>query len=337
MKEAMLYEKSDNNMVHCYLCSHHCRIAPGKRGLCGVRENFKGTLKSLVYAEPIAIAVDPIEKKPLYHFLPASKSYSLATKGCNFRCGFCQNWQISQNPDSIAPFSSKKIFPQDIIEEAKKNNCASISYTYTEPTIFFEYAYDIACLAKKEGLKNIFVTNGYMTKETLEIIEPYLDAANVDLKSFNEEFYLKNCGGHLKPVLDSIKLMHKLNIWIEITTLVIPGQNDSEGELKNIAEFITGISKEIPWHISRFHPDYKFSNYNHTPYEILKKAKSIAESAGLKYIYLGNVSDGTDTICFNCGKVLIKRDYFNVEKNNVRDNKCLFCQESIAGVFINPN
>ncbi|MBP7087779.1 MAG: AmmeMemoRadiSam system radical SAM enzyme [Candidatus Omnitrophica bacterium] len=334
MKEAVLYEKLDNNKVHCYLCSHHCRILPGKRGLCGVRENFQGTLKSLVYAEPIALAVDPIEKKPLYHFLPATKSYSLATKGCNFKCGFCQNWQISQNPDSIISFSSKKILPQDIVEEAKKSNCASISYTYTEPTIFFEYAYDISCLAKKEGLKNIFVTNGYMTKEALETISPYLDAANVDLKSFSEDFYLKNCGGGLKPVLNSIKLMHKLNIWVEITTLVIPDQNDSEKELRDIAEFIASISKEIPWHISRFHPDYKFINYNHTPYEVLTKAKNIAKSCGLKYVYLGNVSDGTDTICPNCGKILIKRDYFNIWENNIKNNRCLFCQENIAGVFI---
>ncbi len=287
MKEAMLYEKLSEKKLQCNLCAHHCKISPGRTGFCGVRQNQEGVLYSLVYAKAIAAGVDPIEKKPLYHFHPGSKAYSIATVGCNFRCGFCQNWQISQHPEGLA--DSCDFPPEEVVAKAKEAGCLSIAYTYSEPTIFFEYAYDTAKLAKARGLYNVFVTNGYMASEAISLIRPYLDAANIDLKSFSEEFYRKICGAHLEPVLDSIRLMKEAGIWIEITTLVIPGKNDSPKELKNLAAFIAGVSKDIPWHISRFHPDYKFLDYPPTSIEILEEAQEIGKKAGLKHIYLGNV------------------------------------------------
>jgi len=290
-QEAMFYNKVEGKEAQCYLCAHNCKIALGQFGFCGVRQNIQGVLNTLVYAEVIAANVDPIEKKPLYHFLPGSMSFSIATKGCNFRCGFCQNWQISQASGQNKAREVYKMIPERIVEEAKKNHCQSISYTYTEPTIFFEYAYDIAKVAKQAGLKNIFVTNGYMSKEALETISPYLDAANIDLKSFREKFYVENCKGHLQPVLDSIKLAKKLGVWIEITTLIIPGHNDSASELSDIAGFIASVGKDIPWHISRFHPDYHFLSEKMTPIETLKKAEDLGKKAGLDYVYLGNVKD----------------------------------------------
>ena len=291
MQEAMFYNKAKGKEAQCYLCAHNCKIALGQFGFCGVRQNIQGVLNTLVYAQVIAANVDPIEKKPLYHFLPGSMSFSIATKGCNFRCGFCQNWQISQASGQNKAREVYKMIPERIVEEAKKNHCQSISYTYTEPTIFFEYAYDIAKVAKQAGLKNIFVTNGYMSREALETISPYLDAANIDLKSFREKFYVENCKGHLQPVLDSIKLAKKLGVWIEITTLIIPGYNDSVSELSDIAGFIASVGKDIPWHISRFHPDYHFLSEKMTPIETLKKAEDLGKKAGLDYVYLGNVKD----------------------------------------------
>jgi pyruvate formate lyase activating enzyme len=333
MKEAMFYEKLDNDFVRCYLCAHQCKIAPLKFGLCGVRQNRKGSLFSLVYGKAIASNVDSIEKKPLYHFLPGTTSYSIATIGCNFKCGFCQNWQISQSSRKDSDFNGYELKPQEVVSNTKKYGCRSISYTYTEPTIFFEYAYDTAKLAKREGIYNNFVTNGYMRREALEAISPYLDAANVDLKSFREDFYRKICRGHLEPVLDSIKLMKKLNIWVEVTTLIVPGQNDSEEELNNIAKFIATTGKEIPWHISRFYPNYQFRNYLPTSIDILRKARQIGKSYGLRYIYLGNVLEGSDTYCYNCGKLLIKRAYLAVEENNLENNKCSFCGAIVDGIF----
>ncbi|MCK4519597.1 MAG: AmmeMemoRadiSam system radical SAM enzyme [Candidatus Omnitrophica bacterium] len=289
IKEAMFYEKLKEDIVCCYLCAHRCKIAPDKFGRCGVRQNIRGNLNTLVYAEAIASNLDPIEKKPLYHFLPGSVSFSIATIGCNFRCGFCQNWQISQVSKRDKYWQGRELMPAKVVEEAKRNHCKSISYTYTEPTVFFEYAYDTAKLAKQAGLKNVFVTNGYMSREALEAINPYLDAANIDLKSFREEFYLKNCKAHLQPVLETIKLAKSLNIWIEITTLIIPGENDSSSELADIARFIADVGKDIPWHISRFHPDYRFLNHKPTPIETLKKAEELGRKAGLRYVYIGNI------------------------------------------------
>jgi len=334
-KEAMLYEKLDNKSVHCYLCAHHCKIANSKFGICGVRQNIDGKLYTLVYAQAIASDIDPIEKKPLYHFLPGTTSYSIATIGCNFKCSFCQNWQISQasikNSNILTGY---ELMPDQIVKQAKKNNCLSISYTYTEPTIFFEYAYDTAKLAKEAGLYNIFVTNGYMTKQALDAIRSYLDAANVDLKSFRDDYYKKNCKAHLQPVLDFIKYMKELNIWIEVTTLIIPGENDSEEELNEIAKFIAQIGKEIPWHISRFRPDYQFTDRPPTSIDTLRKAREIGKSHGLRYIYLGNVLEDSDTYCYNCNNLLIKRSYFHAEQNSIKDNKCPSCRTEIGGVWI---
>ncbi len=334
-KEALLYEKLENKFVHCYLCNHHCRIAENKFGFCGVRENIDGILYTYVYAKPIAMHIDPIEKKPLYHFFPGSFSFSVATIGCNFRCGFCQNWEISQSSirDGFEA-GGEEFLPEDIVKEALKNKCQSISYTYTEPTIFFEYAFDTAKLAKEKGLYSNFVTNGYMTKEALQMIRPYLDAANVDLKFSKDSSYKKICAGSLEPVLDSIRLMHELGTWVEITTLVVPGENDSEEELTDIAKFIARVDKDIPWHVSRFHPDYKFTDSKPTPEATLKKAQKIGEEAGLKYIYLGNVSGfGNDTYCPHCKKLLIKREIFNLLENKIEQGKCVYCGEIIAGIF----
>ena len=338
MKEALLYEKLDKKLAHCYLCSHHCKIANHKFGFCGVRENKEGVLYTHAYGNVVAANVDPIEKKPLYHFLPGSKSFSVAAAGCNFRCGFCQNWEISQFfSGGGIELSQEEFLPSEIAREAVSNGCKSVAYTYTEPTIFFEYAYETARLARENGLYNIFVTNGYMTKECIAMIRPYLDAANIDLKFFNDASYRKNCAGRLKPVMDSIRLMKELGIWVEVTTLVIPGQNDSEEELGGIAGFIAGIDKSMPWHISRFHPDYKFRKYGLTPDETLERARACGLKAGLDFIYIGNVSGwGNDTHCPGCGKPLIKREYFNILEYNIRGSQCAHCRAEVPGKFEVP-
>lgn len=333
-KEGLLWERIDGGKVHCYLCAHDCRIAEAKYGVCGVRQNTGGILYTLSYGELVASHVDPIEKKPLYHFLPGSRSYSIATIGCNFKCGFCQNWQISQvSAAGNHLASSCKMLPEQIIEAAIINDCASISYTYTEPTIFFEYAFDTCLLAKKAGLANVFVTNGYLTRQALEMVSPYLNAANVDLKSFNEEFYHKNCKGHLQPVLDTIAAMKELGIWLEVTTLLIPGENDSSEELNEIANFLAGIDINIPWHISRFHPTYHFTDHESTPVDTLRRAREIGYRRGLRYIYLGNVPEGGNTYCPHCQKLVMERKYMGVEKQYVKDGCCLACNEALPGVW----
>lgn len=333
IKEAVLYEKLGDGKVHCFLCSHHCKIAPGQFGICSVRQNKDGVLWTLVYGEVIAEHIDPIEKKPLYHFLPGSTSYSIATMGCNFKCAFCQNWQISQVSKKSGNVRGEETSPEDIVRIAKKEGCKSISDTYTEPTIFFEYAYDIAKLAKKEGLFNNFVTNGYMTKEAIDMIKPYLDASNVDLKFFDDDSYKRICNGRLQPVLDSIRHMHDIGIWVEVTTLVVPGQNDSIEQLKGIAEFIADINEDIPWHISRFHPDYESLNIEPTPIETLLNAKAIGETAGLRYVYLGNTLEGNNTYCPDCKNLLVEREMFSVIQNNIKNSKCPKCGSEIKGKF----
>jgi len=335
LKEAMLYRSLDGQRLVCDLCNHRCEIVPGKFGICGVRQNIEGKLFSHVYGELIAAHVDPIEKKPLYHYLPGSTAFSVATIGCNFRCPFCQNWQISQKSKQKGDAGSSESFsPAEVVRAAKNQGCQSISYTYTEPTVFFEFALDTAKLAKKEGLGNSFVTNGYMTPEALETINPYLDACNVDLKSFSDRFYQEMCKAHLEPVCTSIRLMKTLGIWVEITTLIIPGQNDSDEELTEIARFIVDVDPDIPWHISRFHPDYNFTETSATPVETLRKAYSIGKKAGLRYIYIGNVlGESEDTRCPNCGQPLIQRTGFYIKKNKIVDEKCSLCGYPIAGVF----
>jgi pyruvate formate lyase activating enzyme len=333
-KEALLYERLEKNLVHCYLCGHQCRISPGKFGFCGVRENIEGILYTHAYGSVIAAHIDPIEKKPLYHFFPGTTSFSIATIGCNFRCAFCQNWQISQASFRDGDSAGEDFPPKDIVSSALKNGCKSISYTYTEPTIFFEYALETAKLAKAAGLYNNFVTNGFMSKECLKMLKPYLDAANVDLKFFRDESYRRVCAASLQPVLDSIKKMHELGIWVEVTTLVVPGENDSEDELRGIAEFIAGVDKNMPWHISRFHPDYKFTDHPATPEETLRRAQDLGRKAGLNFIYIGNVYGfGNDTYCPNCSKLLIKREIFSALENNIKEGKCANCRATVPGVF----
>jgi pyruvate formate lyase activating enzyme len=334
LKEAMFYEKLEGNAVHCYLCSHHCRISEGKRGICSVRENINGTLYTLVYGKLIASAVDPIEKKPLFHFLPGSRAYSVATVGCNFRCLNCQNYDISQMPKPQRQVPGEHVTPEEVVEAAKLYKCESIAYTYNEPTIFFEYAYDIAKLAKKEGIKNVFVSNGYTTPEALRVMAPYLDANNIDLKSFSDDFYRKVCGARLEPVIDCIRLHKQLGIWIEITTLVIPSLNDSEENFRKIAEFIRNLDPGIPWHVSRFHPDYKLLDLPPTPVETLDRARKIGLEAGLKYVYQGNVpGEGENTNCPSCGKLLIERRGYEVTRYRVKDGKCPHCGANIDGVW----
>ncbi len=331
----MLYQSLPSEKVSCVLCHHNCQISPGQYGICGVRQNRAGELYTLVYGHIIAAHVDPIEKKPLYHFLPGTSSFSIATIGCNFRCPFCQNWQISQaSKNEGLTDHGQEYSPEDVVRSAKKHRCQSISYTYTEPTIYFEYAFDTAKLAKKEGLANVFVTNGYMSREALETIRPYLDACNVDLKAFHEGFYKDMCGAHLQPVLDSVKLMKEMDIWVEITTLIIPGRNDSEQELTQIARFIKKIDPDIPWHISRFHPDYKYMDAEATPVQSLRLAYNVAKKEGLRFIYIGNIlgeSEGTE--CPHCKKMLIPRQGFTITENKIKEGKCPFCGTPVAGVF----
>ncbi|MEM2896100.1 MAG: AmmeMemoRadiSam system radical SAM enzyme [Candidatus Bathyarchaeia archaeon] len=336
MKEAIFYEKLGDKSVKCNLCSHRCRVPESKRGICGVRENRDGILYSLVYGKVIARAVDPIEKKPFFHFLPGSWAYSIATVGCNFRCGNCQNFEISQMPRDRNLILGENLSPEEIVMEAKRYDCKSIAYTYTEPTIYFEYACDIAKLAKREKIKNVFVTNGYITEEALLEIKPYLDAANIDLKGFNEEFYRKNCGARLEPVLDSIKLHKSLGIWIEITTLIIPTLNDSDEELRKIAEFIRSVGEEIPWHVSQFYPAYKLQDLPRTPTATLRRARDIGLEVGLRYVYEGNVPGevGENTYCYKCGKMLIRRYGYQIIENRIKNSSCPYCGAKIDGINV---
>ncbi len=333
-KEAMLYEKLEKKDVRCFLCNHNCTIKPSKFGICGMRENVDGVLYTYAYGRVIAANVDPVEKKPLYHFFPGSSSFSIATAGCNFQCGFCQNWQISQTSiKKDKNLSGYTLLPEDVVSKALKQGCESISYTYTEPTIFFEYAFDISRLARKKGILNIFVTNGFMSLKALDIIRPYLDACNVDLKSFNDEFYRKVCKGRLQPVLDSIEYMRKIGIWVEVTTLVVPGANDSDEELSGIANFIASVDPHIPWHISRFHPDFKFTDTDPTPVATLEKAVSIGQKAGLYFIYLGNVPGDKDTVCPTCKKALISRRGYSISHPEIKKGRCAFCRTPIPGLW----
>lgn len=335
MKEAMLYERRDRKRVRCLLCAHHCLISDGKIGLCLVRENHGGTLYTQAYGKSTSQGIDPVEKKPLYHFYPGSKAFSVATAGCNFHCRFCQNWQISQVLREGGSIFGEELPPDRIVAVAGESSCQSIAYTYTEPTIFFEYAYDTARLAHQAGLNNIFITNGYMTHEALQVIRPYLEAANVDLKSFDNAFYRKWVGAKLQPVLDTLKLMKELNIWLEVTTLVIPTLSDSEDNLRQIAQFIAkelGVS--TPWHVSRFYPAYDLKHLPQTPIETLRKAREIGLQAGLRYVYEGNVpvSDGNGTFCYNCGHLLVRRSGHLISEYRIQAGHCYNCGAEIDGV-----
>ena len=336
MREAMFYEKMSDGKVRCGLCRFRCLIGDGRRGICGVRENRAGTLYTLVYGKAVAEHVDPIEKKPLFHFLPGSRSFSIATVGCNFRCLHCQNYSISQ-PDEgqILRISGSDLPPELIVERALAAGCRSIAYTYTEPTIFFEYAYDTAILAHRAGLKNVFVTNGYITAEALAHIRPYLDAANIDLKGFSDRFYREVVHAMRTEVLDSIVEYKRAGIWIELTTLIIPGWNDSDEDLEGIARFIAEqVGVDTPWHVSQFYPTFKLVDRPRTPVATLRRARQIGLDAGLRYVYEGNVpgEGGENTFCPGCGQMVIHRAGYAISDNVVQRGSCPHCAATLAGV-----
>ena len=335
MKEAMLYEKLSDDKVKCNLCSHRCTIKDGNYGICGVRQNSDGSLYTLVYDKIIASHIDPIEKKPLFQFYPGSTAYSIATVGCNFKCKHCQNADISQLPrEKKGYIVGEDIGPGDIATEAERAGCTSIAYTYTEPTIFFELAYETAQKAYEKGIKNIFVSNGYMTPEALREISPYLDGINIDLKAFTDTFYTDICGARLAPVLETIRLAKDLGIWVEVTTLVIPTLNDSEHELRQIAEFLKDVDVSIPWHISQFYPTYQLTNLPRTPVETLHMAREIGLESGLRYVYEGNVPGrgNENTYCHGCGELLIERWGYSIHKNTIIEGQCPSCGSPVAGV-----
>jgi pyruvate formate lyase activating enzyme len=335
LKEAVLWEPAEGRKVHCRLCSFRCLIGEGKLGHCNVRKNIDGKLYSLNYYKVCAANPDPIEKKPLYHFLPGSRSFSIAAVGCNFRCAFCQNWQISQAALETGRIDGETIAPEQIVEAAVRSGCKSVAYTYTEPTIFMELCNDCARPAKERGLANVFVSNGYMTREAIDFAAEWLDGINVDLKAFSDDYYKNLCGARLGPVLDSIAYIAKeTDIWIEITTLLLPGQNDSEEELKKLANWLAAeAGPDVPWHISRFYPQYKYTDSEPTPLESMQRAEEIGKAAGLHYVYLGNMpgTDGENTYCYNCHTRLIERMGYRIIANHIKDSKCPTCGTQIAG------
>ncbi len=334
LKKSSFFSGWKEKKVKCTLCNHYCVIDEGKVGICGVRKNINGELFSLVYGKVIALHVDPIEKKPLFHFFPSTKSLSIATVGCNFKCDFCQNYEISQYPELFKKIDGEDITPEKVVELALLHGCKSISYTYTEPTIFFEFAYDIAKLAKERNIYNVFVSNGYMSEEVIENMVGVIDGINIDLKSFNDDFYRKFCKATLSPVKENIKKLFEKGIWVEVTTLIIPGLNDNRDELENVATFLSDISHDIPWHISAFHPAYKMTHVLPTSVESLDMAYEIGKDKGLNYVYCGNVLGHREsTLCPSCGKVLIERFGFNVMEINISKNRCKFCGFDIKGVF----
>ncbi|OAG27652.1 AmmeMemoRadiSam system radical SAM enzyme [Thermodesulfatator autotrophicus] len=337
MREAILYEKLPDKSVKCNLCNHHCHIQPGKYGICHVRLNENGVLYTLVYGKIIAKHVDPIEKKPLFHFLPGSRSFSIGTVGCNFQCDFCQNYEISQYPRLEGKVVGETATPEGVVEAALATACQTISYTYNEPTIFFEFALDCARLASQKGLKNVFVSNGYMTKEALDLIYPDLHAANIDLKAFRDEFYRKHCKARLAPVLETLKHLKSQGVWLEVTTLIIPGENDDPAELKDIACFIRDeLGSETPWHVTRFYPTYKLLTRPPTPVETLKTAYEIGKKEGLKYVYTGNVPglEAENTYCWHCGELLIERYGFMIHGFKITpEGTCPSCGAKIDGVW----
>ena len=335
MKEAMFYTSVAEGVIRCNLCSHRCKIKKGKRGICGVRENRDGKLFSLVYGKIVAEHNDPIEKKPLFHFLPGSKAFSIGTVGCNFHCKNCQNFDISQYPrEHKGEIIGQDRTPEQIVEAAKAGGSETIAYTYNEPTIFFEFAYNTALLAQKEGIKNVFVSNGYMTSDAARHMAPYLDAINIDLKAFNDRSYKEVCGARLKPILKTIELIKELGVWLEVTTLIIPGINDGEDELRNIARFVKSVGPDVPWHVTQFYPAYRFPDKPQTPVATLRHAREIGMGEGLRYVYEGNVpgEGGENTWCYACGAPLIKRYGLTLIQNRLQDGKCPECGARIDGV-----
>ncbi|MDX9833781.1 MAG: AmmeMemoRadiSam system radical SAM enzyme [Desulfobulbus sp.] len=337
MYEALFYQRMENEDVVCDLCSHHCRILEGRRGLCGVRENQGGRLVSLVYGLVVAHNVDPIEKKPLFHFLPSSLSYSIATMGCNFQCLYCQNYQISQCADlGEGPINGTPYSPEEVVADAERTGCRSISYTYVEPAVFYEFARDCGRLARERGLRNVFVSNGYMSAATTRDMGPWVDGINIDLKAYSDSFYRQVCKARLQPVLDSIRLCHELGIWVEVTTLLIPGLNDGDEELRDIARFLRDVSPAIPWHVTGFSPTYRMLDRPSTPAATLRRAREIGLEEGLLHIYQGNVSDAgaEDTRCPGCGGLLIARHGFYSRIEAMAAGRCTACGQAVAGVWV---
>jgi len=333
MKEALFYKKLKNKIVQCYLCPNFCVIKENELGKCLARKNIRGKLISLSYERPVAISIDPIEKKPLYHFLPGTKTFSIGTAGCTLKCLFCQNAEIAQKSPEDFPVNIIK--PKKIVKMAKENNCKSISYTYTEPTAFYEYVLDTAKLAKKQGIKNIIISNGYINEKPLKELIKYLDAANIDLKGFTEEFYKKNCLGKLKPVLNTLKILKKNKVWLEITNLIIPKLNDNLKEIDRMTKWIkTNLGVNVPLHFSKFFPMHKMLNKPETPKKTLESAYKIAKKNGLRYIYLGNIkNEHENTYCYKCSKILIERYGYSIIKNNIKHNYCYNCNAKIQGIF----
>jgi len=327
----MNYFKKEGSRLVCLLCAHYCHLKEGQVGICGVNKHVDGTIKNLVYGYPVAMHVDPVEKKPLYHFLPDTRAFSLGTIGCNFKCPFCQNWSISQEKT----LHVKEFFePKQLALMALKYECASIAYTYNEPTIFYPYAKDIALLAHEKGIKNIFVTNGFESSEVIDDMVGIIDAANIDLKSFNHDYYKKELGGGLEAILENLKHFKRNGIWIEVTTLIVPTKNDSDAELTSIASFIAKeLGEQTPWHISAFHPDYHEQGLPATSIETLKRAEAIGQRAGLKHVYIGNIGLENPTRCITCNAVLIERKRFEVMENHLEDGCCPHCKTKLAGVF----
>ncbi|MCX5709057.1 MAG: AmmeMemoRadiSam system radical SAM enzyme [Candidatus Omnitrophica bacterium] len=332
--EALFYQKLDNKKVKCQLCPRYCVILPGKRGYCRVRENQDGRLVSISYAKPVAIHIDPIEKKPLFHFLPSKTAFSVATAGCNLNCKFCQNWEISQGRPEELSFTS--LTPQELVNKAKESFSPAVAFTYTEPTVFYEYMLETAQLARSLGLKNVMHSNGYINEQPLRRLAKYLDAANIDLKGFKEEYYAKICEGSLEPVLKSLKVLKEEGVHLEITNLVLSGFNDDPESITRMCIWIKdNLGAQTPLHFSRFFPMYKLLGLNPTPVETLENAGKIAINCGLKYVYVGNVPghSAENTFCPKCGKIVIKRSGYIVQELNLLDGKCKFCGEKIEGVW----
>jgi len=331
-QEALYYEKLAAKKIHCLLCPRGCVVTKGNRGFCRVRENRNGEYYTLVHSNPCSVHIDPIEKKPLFHFLPGTAALSLATAGCNFTCKNCQNWDISQaRPEDTNNFDAP---PEEIVDLAITYKTPTIAYTYTEPSVFYEYMLEIAKIARKRGVLNIYHSNGYMNKEPLLELSPYLDAANIDLKGFSNEFYQDITGGTLEPVLETLKTLKKQGVWLEITNLVIPTKNDDEKMIKELCNWINGeLGKETPLHFSRFYPQYKLQNLPPTPVETLKKAAAIARQIGLEYVYIGNVPHIAEenTYCPKCGKIVIERKGYEIKAINLKNSKCKFCKKEIPG------
>jgi pyruvate formate lyase activating enzyme len=331
----ILAEELADGSVRCGVCAHRCLVRPGRSGICGVRRNEGGQLICHAYGAVAAIGVDPIEKKPLFHVAPGTLAYSIATVGCPFHCRFCQNWEIAQGPRLGLELPTRPLPPARVVEEALAHRATSVAYTYVEPTVFLEYALDTGRLAREAGLRNLFITDGYATPEAIGLLATVLDAANVDLKAFNDAFYRRLCGARLAHVLEAIVGMRRAGIWLELTTLIVPGQNDDDAELRALTRWIVEtLGPETPWHVSRFFPAYRMLDTPPTPLEALRRAADLGHEAGLLHVYVGNAPELglEDTLCAGCGRHLIERHGYRVRDHLTADGSCPTCRRPLAGV-----